>query len=138
MKICIDCGREFNPPKQTRRKICGKCHYRRYQKKYQKEYISRPETKEKIYQNRKDRRDEKYALVRKIKSDTGCIDCGIKDWRVLDFDHIKNKKIGVSYLVARNYSIERILKEISKCEVRCSNCHRIKTIERKRHCKQKY
>lgn len=59
-----------------------------------------------------------------------CVDCYISDWRVLDFDHVRGKK---TYNVSdmKGSSIAMIKKEIKKCVIRCSNCHRIKTFERR-------
>lgn len=61
-----------------------------------------------------------------------CKDCGNKDWRVLEFDHLPNfkKRNDISYMVKGGYSLESIKDEISKCEVVCRNCHCIRTIER--------
>jgi hypothetical protein len=57
-----------------------------------------------------------------------CVDCGITDDRVLEFDHIQGEKIdGVVRLASQLASISRIKDEIRKCEIRCCNCHRIKT-----------
>jgi|SRR5688572_17552848 len=56
-----------------------------------------------------------------------CIDCGEADIVVLDFDHLGNKEGNVADLLHRSASLEKIKKEISKCEVRCANCHRRKT-----------
>ncbi len=62
-----------------------------------------------------------------------CVDCGITDIRVLEFDHVRGKKLGnISWAVQQTWSKERLLDEISKCEVRCCNCHRIVTIERRK------
>lgn len=53
-----------------------------------------------------------------------CVDCGEKDIRCLDFDHVNGDKYKeVSYLVGAS-SINRVVAEIDKCQVRCSNCHR--------------
>ena len=62
-----------------------------------------------------------------------CIDCGEKDPIVLDFDHIKpeDKFKPVSKMLSGHWSWLSLKKEIEKCEVRCANCHRIKTWERK-------
>ena len=59
-----------------------------------------------------------------------CIDCGITDYRVLEFDHIKDKHNNVSNLLTGS-SLKKIKNEIRKCECRCANCHRIKTSERR-------
>ena len=56
-----------------------------------------------------------------------CIDCGEKDIIVLDFDHIENKKLGISEMYKNRYSLEAVEQEIKKCVVRCANCHRRKT-----------
>lgn len=54
-----------------------------------------------------------------------CVDCGEDDPIVLDFDHVKGIKYkGISVLIRNGTSLEKLTLEISKCEVRCSNCHR--------------
>jgi hypothetical protein len=57
--------------------------------------------------------------------DNHCVDCGESDPLVLDFDHLSDKKMNVSAM--KNYKLDAIKKEISKCVVRCGNCHRRKT-----------
>jgi hypothetical protein len=59
-----------------------------------------------------------------------CIDCGEADPRVLDFDHLGEKKALVSALVAYGASNARIDEEIARCAVRCANCHRRVTARR--------
>ena len=60
-----------------------------------------------------------------------CVDCGNADVRVLEFDHVRgNKKNAVIKLLGSSASWPTIKAEIAKCEVRCVNCHRIKTSER--------
>jgi hypothetical protein len=58
-----------------------------------------------------------------------CIDCGISNPLVLEFDHIdpETKSANVSDLVMRRLSWKRVFAEIQKCVVRCANCHRIRT-----------
>lgn len=61
-----------------------------------------------------------------------CVDCGLTDIRVLEFDHLPEfKKVTeVSRLIVGGYSLDVVQSEIAKCEVRCRNCHTIKTYER--------
>jgi hypothetical protein len=61
-----------------------------------------------------------------------CVDCGETDHVVLDFDHVRGLKArGISVMVQLGYPLETIKAEIARCEVRCANCHRIKTAERR-------
>lgn len=59
-----------------------------------------------------------------------CVRCGIKDPRVMDFDHInpleKRYNIGDIMWWANR---DRIWEEVRKCQLLCANCHRIKTME---------
>jgi hypothetical protein len=64
-----------------------------------------------------------------------CTDCGIEyPPYVMDWDHMpgETKFKGVSSMVSCLYSKERVLSEISKCELVCSNCHRIRTHSRRK------
>lgn len=84
----------------------------------------------------------RIAVIRQwlneIKEADPCRDCA-KFWPsyVMDFDHldpsIKVDKISRMVFTA---SQEEILAEIAKCELVCSNCHRIRTHTRK-HTKKK-
>jgi len=62
--------------------------------------------------------------IREYKNKIGCLYCGEKDYRCLDFHHKdpKDKKRCLSQM--HLYSMATIKKEIEKCEVICSNCHR--------------
>jgi len=71
----------------------------------------------------------RYFVFRYLKLFGKCIDCDIKDWKVLEFDHIKDKVMNVSRMSSNHYSLDKIKKEIKKCEIRCVNCHKIKTRE---------
>lgn len=62
-----------------------------------------------------------------IKQSSGCVDCGINNPIVLDFDHLKDKKYNISRMIHDGFSWAAIKKEIAKCEVVCANCHRIRT-----------
>lgn len=62
-------------------------------------------------------------------SQNPCVDCGESDVTVLEFDHRDRmtKIQAVSQLIRSQYPLEKIKEEISKCDVRCANCHRRKT-----------
>jgi len=76
---------------------------------------------------RKERRD----WFQELKKDLTCSKCGIKDFRVLDFHHRdrERKDMEVSNMVRLRWSKEKILEEMSKCDVLCANCHRIEHSE---------
>lgn len=77
-------------------------------------------------------RSRNKKIVLDFLSGAGCVDCGTSDWRVLEFDHVESDKTSnVSYLM-RTASEARLREEMSKCQIRCKNCHAIKTYERSR------
>lgn len=62
-----------------------------------------------------------------IKSKLSCSNCGYnKCIAALDFHHLNpgEKEIGISQLIKKNCSIEKIEEELKKCIVLCANCHR--------------
>lgn len=57
-----------------------------------------------------------------------CVDCGDTDIRGLTFDHVRGVKTSnVSHLVRGGYSLEVVISEVAKCDVRCASCHMKKT-----------
>lgn len=79
-----------------------------------------------------DKANTRAADIRKFLADyklkKGCVDCGYSEHHAaLDFDHIKDEK---SFNVCNAKSITSAKVEIRKCEVVCSNCHRIRTYTR--------
>jgi hypothetical protein len=71
------------------------------------------------------------AFVREYLSDKACADCGEGDVLVLEFDHVRGEtEFNLGSAVQRAYGLERIKKEISKCDVVCANCHRRRTYRR--------
>lgn len=56
-----------------------------------------------------------------------CVDCGERyHLAAMQFDHVRGEKV-LPIARMKSYSVERLLAEIEKCEVRCANCHAIKT-----------
>ena len=74
------------------------------------------------------RRVENRREVLAYLATHACVDCGITDRVVLEFDHRdptqKFKAVG-SMLMSKRWA--RVRAEIEKCDVRCVNCHRRKT-----------
>ena len=75
---------------------------------------------------------EQQRLINEYKMEHGCVDCGYsKHPYALDFDHLRDKKYNIGSLARSRCSPETLWSEIAKCEIRCANCHRIKTHERR-------
>ena len=68
---------------------------------------------------------QKYII--KYLEEHFCVDCGENNLLVLEFDHRRDKKNDVCKMINLGFSIKNIALEIEKCEVRCSNCHKIRT-----------
>jgi hypothetical protein len=77
----------------------------------------------------RDKQNLKRRLA-EIKEASGCIDCGINNHIILDFDHLRDKKYNISRMVHDGFSWKAIEKEIKKCQIVCANCHRIRTYNR--------
>jgi hypothetical protein len=89
------------------------------------------QNRESSNQSRKRREFPKRVFIEDLKSSTPCADCGQFFPAVcMDFDHLPGtKKIAT---IARmmghgSYSLEELKSEISKCQLVCANCHRIRT-----------
>ena len=107
---------------------------RAYNRRYQKVY----------YANNAKKRKTEVALRRKnirrwydeIRRESNCSECGLSGetcpW-LLEYHHrvAGTKTAGVSHLVSNGYSRKRIEEEMAKCDILCSNCHRIHHYEQK-------
>jgi hypothetical protein len=74
-------------------------------------------------------RREHYEFIRDYLSSHPCVDCGISDRRVLSFRHIDpaTKEYKVSGMVAM--SLDRVRREVAKCDVLCFNCINIRRLK---------
>jgi len=75
---------------------------------------------------RKPRQD--YADA--VKLAAGCADCGIHSEHpeIYDFDHLGHEaKVNTVSALMTKGTWDEFVAEIAKCEVVCSNCHRIRT-----------
>lgn len=86
-------------------------------------------TRQKIsnYGSMKKRAERNLLWVLDYFKSNPCVDCGQSNPLVLEFDHKSDKKYKVSVLIGTGQSLETLKKEIVKCDVRCANCHRIRT-----------
>ena len=90
----------------------------------------------KLPKSSKVRRQLNRDFVRGYLAQHPCVDCGEGDPIVLEFDHVRDAKIdSVSALVANPTALNTVVAEIEKCEVRCANCHRRKTVMTHNHYK---
>lgn len=62
--------------------------------------------------------------IREYKASKGCFFCSEKEVCCLDCHHKGDKKYNISDMIAGNFSINNIMKELEKCVIICSNCHR--------------
>ena len=125
MKKCIKCKvlkplEDFN--KKSCRKdgldsICRECMHLLGQQHYQ--------NNKEQYRNRKlKNKSIKRNFLKDIKKDLKCSQCPENHPATLDFHHKdpKEKDHGISQML--DYSKEKILEEMQKCIILCSNCHR--------------
>ena len=104
---------------------------------------ARPTSKvsqEEVLRRRRNRRRSNQRQVARISEiinrfkDVPCLDCGNRfPFECMDFDHVRGeKKFSIGYegrkLSAKNTDV--LLDEIAKCDVVCSNCHRVRTRKR--------
>lgn len=68
-------------------------------------------------------------FVKQYKESHPCADCNnLYPACVMDFDHLPQfeKTEGIA-IMAKHTTLPRVMEEIAKCELVCSNCHRIRT-----------
>ena len=115
------------------RKAYARAYYHAH--KHEKSYYCGPGSQEHNRQltiARKDYRSQRY-LERKLALDVfkvmmGCLDCGYRENpHALQFDHVRGVKLFNLAASSWGRSMAALIAEIEKCEVRCANCHLIKT-----------
>ena len=135
MLTCYMCG-ETKPvadfafadmAKGTRQSHCRKCQAAYRHAHYlanRDDYIRREVARMAGY------RDANRGLLLAYLMDHPCVDCGVRDLVILDFDHrdpsAKRKEVG---RLAATKPWSQVRAEIEKCDVRCANCHRRRTAE---------
>lgn len=86
--------------------------------------------KDRTKAQREARKDKFRAALHEHLTSNPCVDCGESDIVVLEFDHLPGceKLFDVGRAWDRKW--DDVVKEISKCEVVCCNCHRRRTTKR--------
>lgn len=129
-KSCIDCKQQFpldhfqsrgGKRKHERLPRCVSCA-RDYQRKWHQK------NRDKRLKRRQERKQEIRRWVLDYLSSNPCVKCGETDPVVLEFDHLRDKTLIVSRLIA-GYGLDSVKHEVAKCQVMCANCHREKTAE---------
>jgi Putative ATPase subunit of terminase (gpP-like) len=110
--------------------VCGNCHRRRTADRA-RSWRARAHTGEDFAADLPGVLVPKLELAHAALTDRGCVDCGVRDPRVLEFDHVGSKRFSVMSGVWLGYAAERLKDEIARCAVRCTNCHRLRTAERR-------
>lgn len=103
-------------------------------KNYNQPYLldSEKNKKEKPQKRTAAKKREVQEMLGKMKEKSGCVDCKNKyPFYILDFDHVYGKKVSNIGQMLDYFTIEDILKEVAKCDIVCSNCHRVRTYTRK-------
>jgi hypothetical protein len=127
MKTCTTCKESkdesnFGPHKRNKdglREACRPCRSITYKRWY---FTRGGKTK----RQECIARNEEY--MESFLRNSHCFDCKEDRWEVLEFDHVRGEKKGsVSRMVHNGQSLKTIQEEMAKCEVRCANCHRLKT-----------
>ena len=114
-------GHEFTEDNTLRRgneRVCRAC---------KREHQRGRKGEQKVNQRR--RAEENRHRINEYLRLHPCADCGETDIVVLEFDHVRGRKLrDVCGMVLNSW--KRILKEIAKCDVVCANDHTRRTAQR--------
>jgi transposase len=87
--------------------------------------------KDKTRTRTRDRRGEIKKYLQEYKQSTPCADCkeNYPYW-IMEFDHLRDKEFNLSGFHVKTIKLENVIKEVEKCEIVCSNCHKNRTYSR--------
>lgn len=93
---------------------------------YNRKYYQEHKEQSRLRDKRRIQRLRDYVL--EVLQSRPCADCGEDNILVLEFDHISDKKYNIGDMICHpSTSLIKLEQEIAKCEIRCANCHRVKT-----------
>lgn len=87
-------------------------------------YLKYPKRRSDIKERRNNKQKYNKQLYTRYKRMCGCLICGEKEPVALDLHHLDSKGKDKNPANLMSYSTLRLKKEIRKCVVLCSNCHR--------------
>jgi hypothetical protein len=140
MKRCCTCHRMLPLRDFSRRAAAQDGRQNRCKGCYAEQYAEHREVMRAAILARHHRlRELKEVRLAEYLLEHPCVDCGAADLRVLDFDHRERavKRVGIGVMLSGGWSWQAMLAEIAKCDVRCANCHRIRTSGQQGWWKQK-
>lgn len=133
-------GHKYTPAntvieKETGWRHCVKCRkasykkFRNYHKEERNAYLNlwRKRNRGRVQATRRAQYERIRLIVEAAKSKP-CADCGkFYHFCIMDFDHVRGTK---KREVSKMNSTKSVIAEIAKCDVVCSNCHRLRTFKR--------
>ena len=143
-RLCLHCGISFTPKPASKliQKFCStKCREaswvsinRERLNATVRRYRARRYEKDGCWRETGPKAQALLKWMNEIKSQP-CHDCGNRfPICCMDFDHREGttKKYNVGSMFAHHHSKESIEEEVAKCDLVCSNCHRIRTQKRRK------
>lgn len=86
-----------------------------------------PESQKEYMRLRNIEKFEAYTAWLSYVKASPCADCGGSfPPCAMDFDHVRGKKLG-KISGGQSWAKKKVFEEMSKCDIVCSNCHRIRT-----------
>lgn len=131
MKTCTKCGIEKiedefsfkNKRAGTRQSKCKSCYSGIMKSHYENNKQASRDRKQQSCQRR-------LEYLRELKGTTPCHDCHVQyKHYIMEFDHREGKELCVTSAIS--WSWKKMLSEVVKCDVVCSNCHSERTWQRK-------
>ena len=97
---------------------------REYRLVYRRKWYSKNKQSEIAHVTRRKKQIKRW--LQDYKKNLKCSKCDEKHPITLEFHHLLGSKKGksISEMVVDGVSIKRILEEIKKCQILCSNCHK--------------
>jgi hypothetical protein len=135
-RTCSRCGREKaaseftwkDAGRRKRQAYCRNCMNAAWREWYNVER-NKLHHRALVARRRRQRITRHQELIAELKRQP-CADCGQRfPQYVMDFDHVGRKTGEVSKFVY-THSTQRLMAEITNCDVVCANCHRVRTQER--------